>query len=144
MDQKKGLSRREFLAGTVSTAALAATAKAKTFKVNSSPSSTFRIHPAIGIARVGNADPSTFFIGPEVPGYDPIGDAPGSSVLPYKVNGLVKPQAARFRIFEYVTDEFGRLSPVREVNAGIGNLVKITWTVHLANKKASFHQFYGG
>jgi hypothetical protein len=103
----------------------------------------YRIHPAIGVARVGNADPSTFFIGPEAPGYGPLGSPPGSAVPPYKAaDGRVKPQGVRFRIFEYATVD-GRLMPVREVTLDTPGVASITWSVHLANKKASFHQFAG-
>jgi hypothetical protein len=138
--EASGISRREFVVAAGATAAvLAATpAHART----SSASRVFRIHPAIGIARLGNADPSTFFIGPEAPGYGPLGDAPGTAAPPYKASdGRVKPQGVRFRIFEYATVS-GRLVPVQEVTLGSG-IAAITWSVHLANKKASFYGFDG-
>jgi hypothetical protein len=106
------------------------------------PGSTFRIHPGVGIARLGNADPNQFFIGPEVPGYGPSGDEPGTTVPPYKSGGLIKPQAARFRIFRYEQVD-GLLTPIEEITLDSANVVKIEWQVHLANKKASFHQFLG-
>ena len=65
---------------------------------------TIKIHPAIGIARLGNSA-TGFFIGPECPGLDtrPKGG--------YKdPQGRVKRQAARFRVFGY--DKKGKL--VRE------------------------------
>jgi hypothetical protein len=103
----------------------------------------YRIHPAIGVSRLGNADPDTFFIGPEAPGYGPLGAPPGTDAPPYKAaDGRVKPQATRFRVFEYAMVN-GRLLPVREVNLDTPGVAAITWTVHLANKKASFHQFSG-
>jgi hypothetical protein len=57
----------------------------------------YRIHPAIGVARVGNADPSAYFLGPERPRQQVTGasDA-GSAVPPFKTDGLIKRQAARF------------------------------------------------
>jgi hypothetical protein len=102
--------------------------------------SIFRIHPAIGIARMGNAPADTFFVGPEVPGYGPasLGNPPT-----YKANGLVKPQAARFRIWEYRRNAIGQLTPVGEVTLGTRNVGNIRWTTHLANKKSSFHMFEG-
>jgi hypothetical protein len=109
---------------------------------NARADSVYRIHPAIGMARLGNADPSQFFIGPEIPGMPPSNDAPGTAAPPYKVDGLVKPQAARFRVFEYRRIN-GRLTPVREVNLDTPGVARIDWTAHLANRKASFHQFNG-
>ena len=91
---------------------------------------TIRIHPAIGIARVGNS-PDEFFIGPELPG-DRSVPAGGYKDRQYRV----KRQAARFRLFGY--DAHGVL--VKELDATDAT---ITWTVHLANKKAAWHQFRG-
>ena len=108
----------------------------------SGPGSLFRIHPGIGIARLGNADPEQFFIGPEVPSYGPSGDAPGTQVPPYKASGLIKPQAARFRIFRY-EQIGGLLTPIEEITLDSPYVVNIEWKAHLANKKASFHQFQG-
>lgn len=139
-----GISRRTVVKGGLAgAAALLLSGKARA-AIPGSPSATsvFRIHPSIGVARVGNADPSTYFIGPEVPGQGPSGDAPGSAVSPFKVNGLVKPQAARFRVFEYQNLN-GRLTPVREITLATPGVANIQWNVHLANKKASFHKFRG-
>lgn len=133
-------SRRNFLAGSIATAGALLGRDALAFGGNGDP--VFRIHPAIGIARVGNADPSTFFIGPEIPRQPPLGDAPGTAVPPYKVNGKIKPQAVRFRVYEYQWID-GKLTLVREVTLDTPGVVDITWTAHLANKKASFHKFYG-
>lgn len=86
------------------------------------------IHPAIGIARVGNS-PDEYYFGPEIPGGLPI--APHG----YKdASGAMKRQAARFRIFGL--DAKGQV--VRELTARDAAIV---WTVHLANKKASWYQF---
>jgi hypothetical protein len=136
------VSRRSVVAGLGAAAAAAATSQPATaFAANAKP--IYRIHPAIGIARLGNADPDTFFIGPEAPGYGPLGDAPGTMAPSYKAaDGRVKPMGARFRLYEYATVN-GRLVPVREVNLDTPGVVAITWTVHLANKKASFYDFSG-
>jgi len=86
------------------------------------------IHPAIGIARVGNS-PGEYYFGPEIPGGLPI--APDG----YKdESGAMKRQAARFRVFGL--DASGQV--VRELTADEAD---ITWTVRLANKKASWYQF---
>lgn len=86
------------------------------------------IHPAIGIARVGNS-PDEYYFGPEIPGGLPI--ASGG----YKeASGAMKRQAARFRIFGLDTN--GRV--VRELTARDAT---IQWTVHLANQKAAWYEF---
>ena len=91
---------------------------------------TVKIHPALGIARIGNS-PTQFFIGPELPGDRTV---PNGG---YKDGQhRIKRQAARFRLFGY--DASGRL--VKELTARDG---RITWTVHLANKKAAWKNFDG-
>ena len=97
--------------------------------------STCKIHPEIGIARVGNA-PDEFFIGPEVPGYLP----PKGG---YKdAHGRVKRQAARFRIYAYDKNEriLGEL-PICGTGEDAISGAQVTWSVHLANKKAAGHEF---
>lgn len=100
----------------------------------------YKIHPAIGISRLGDA--ATFFIGPETPGLRPTGELPGTKVPPYKDGGKIKRQAARFRIFEYV-EKKGEYTVNREVSLAEKDVTKLIWTVHLANRKASFFQFNG-
>jgi hypothetical protein len=136
-----GISRRAFVGAVGAGGAALLTQPALAF-ADPGTNPIYRIHPAIGVARLGNANPSTYFIGPEAPGYGALGSAPGSTVPPFKVDGLVKPQAARFRVYEYATVN-GRLMPVREVNLDTPGVTAITWSVHLANKKASFNQFNG-
>jgi hypothetical protein len=134
------INRRTFLGASAAAATAFVTHPAEADSPGVGSSSVLKIHPAIGIARMGNADPESFFIGPEVPGYGPT----GLVTPPYKWNGMVKPQAARFRIWEYRYDRYGRLAPYGEVSLGTTlNVVAIRWTVHLANKKASFYQFQG-
>lgn len=142
-DDSSPFTRRAFIAGSGAAAAVMALPRKASAKPDAR-NAIYRIHPAIGIARVGNASSSDFFIGPEVPGQAPLGEAPGTVVPPYKTpSGEVKPQAARFRIFEYQWIE-GRLTPVGEVDLASPGVVSIVWTVHLANTKASFHVFDGG
>lgn len=86
------------------------------------------IHPAIGVARVGNAA-EAFFIGPEV--VDPHPEPPGF----YRdSSGALKRQAARFRLYGYDADD--RL--VGELTAAEA---EIRWTVHVANHKAAWYQW---
>lgn len=83
----------------------------------------FKIHPAIGVARVGNS-PDDFFIGPERIGEEP--NPPGG----FKdAQCRVKRQGARFRIFAHHDD--GTVEEINDADA------EITWTVHLVNKKAA-------
>lgn len=103
----------------------------------------YRIHPAIGIARLGDASPDDFFVGPERPNQSGAG-VPGLGTMapPYKAAGKIKRQAARFRVFEYL-DKGGKYEVSREINLDEKDVVELAWTVHLANKKASFFQFKG-
>src|ERR1700741_2206113 len=107
----------------------------------------YQIHPAIGVARVGNAERTGndfFFIGPEIPEVPPNFDTATNTYRDFKTAaGTVKPQAARFRIFEYEKGADGKFHPSGEVGLGDGRTTKITWTVHLANRKANFCNFQG-
>jgi len=97
---------------------------------------SLRIHPAIGVARIGNSD--QFFIGPELPGVPGNWDGATKQFLSFKdAQGRVLRQAARFRIFRI--DESG--NAVKEVTLADG--VRIEWRVHVANRKASFFTFNG-
>jgi hypothetical protein len=86
------------------------------------------IHPGIGVARVGDS-PDEFFLGPEVPPPSPPPDGGYRDR-----SGALKRQAARFRIYGY--DRHGRV--VSELTAANAD---VKWTVHLANKKASWYAF---
>jgi L-Lysine epsilon oxidase N-terminal/L-lysine epsilon oxidase C-terminal domain len=97
---------------------------------------SLRIHPAIGVARIGNSD--EFFIGPEIPGIPGNWDSKASAFGPFRdQSGRILRQAARFRIFQF--DDDG--NPQREVTLSDG--VRIAWHVHVANRKASFFTFNG-
>lgn len=122
---------------------------------------TFKIHPAIGCARIGNSE--EFYLAPEQTGTLPIEcDAQGREIVdkngaPVHVSqfkesgnpGRIKRQAARFRIFVYdenqpdsdrelkIGDTFP--FPLNTSTTGPqiveGTVIDIAWTVHLANKK---------
>lgn len=89
------------------------------------------IHPAIGIARVGNAPPKEHYLAPEVPG---VAADPGPSGSYKTKDGKVRREAARFRVYGY--DEAGNV--VQEITADDAEIV---WEVHLANRKAAWYQF---
>ncbi len=122
----------------------------------------FKIHPAIGIARLGDS-PDDFYLAPEQVGQLPIEcDRDGNAVLtpdgqeqPIRTfkdeKRRIKRQAARFRVYAY--DDDGK--PGSEVQIGqkiqttnpkngqliVGEVTDIEWTVYLANKKASWYEF---
>lgn len=117
----------------------------------------YRIHPGIGIARLGNS-PDEFCITPEQPATFPIAcDAQGNAVLSLDGKsevpvtkfkdrqGRIKRQAARFQIF--VVDEEnpkGRVLKIGDKIEGGGNsgtLVDIQWRVYLGNKKSVWYDF---
>ncbi|MBB1089577.1 VWA domain-containing protein [Lysobacter sp. SG-8] len=84
----------------------------------------YRIHPAIGIARLGNS-PDEFFIGPERSGERP---EPNGGFKDAECR--VKRQAARFRIFAHHDDD--TVAEITDAEA------EIEWRVHVANRKAGF------
>ncbi len=107
-----------------------------------------KIHPAIGIARVGDS-PSSFFIGPERPfagntgqdagvGTDVPRSVGSTDLASFRDGGNVKRQAARFRIFHYPPGK-----EPEELTIDHPDVQEIQWTVHLANRKAAFFEFDG-
>lgn len=121
---------------------------------------TFRIHPAMGISRVGNSD--EYYLAPEssagldapdaekgdITGGLPI--KPGTRSTPISdtdlrdADGALKRQAQRFRIYSYETDKLGTYpykGESREITIGSTvngqTVADIFWTVHMANKMAN-------
>lgn len=90
-----------------------------------------KIHPSIGIARVGNSTAEDgYYIGPQV--VDPAPMPPGS----YRdATGALKREIAEFRVYGY--DAHGRV--VRELR--MDESTSIEWTVELANHKAAWYNF---
>ncbi|HEX8316855.1 LodA/GoxA family CTQ-dependent oxidase [Longimicrobium sp.] len=118
----------------------------------------YRIHPGIGVARLGNS-PDAFCIAAEQPAALPIecdqdgnslplGARPGKEVRAQRMKddeGRIRRQAARFGVWVY-DDEHpdGRPLKIGDKVSGGGNhgkLVDIQWRVHLANKKAGWYEF---
>ncbi|MGH3793746.1 MAG: LodA/GoxA family CTQ-dependent oxidase [Pseudonocardiaceae bacterium] len=124
--------------------------------------STFRVHPAIGFARVGNSE--EYYLAPEtmaslpVPGDDGVSVDAVSGGLPIKRDtesehitssdlrdddGALRRQAARFRIYHYDSAETESYPNGEGTEVKIGTdiegkkVLDIVWTVHLANKKAN-------
>ena len=121
-----------------------------------------RIHPAIGLARVGNSP--EYYLAPESIAALPRRDDPGGATtggLPIDPKtdeiiessrlrdspGALKRQAARFRIFQYDESTAGQYPAPGASEVTIGSSVTvggesrivadILWTVHPANKKAA-------
>ncbi len=123
---------------------------------------TFRVHPAIGIARLGNSADS-FYLAPETAGGlpidcddqgNPLVDAHGQEqrVTQFRdAQARIRRQAARFRVFVYGDPSApdGRelaIGNSLELLNGRGQLIEaeitdIVWTVYLANKKSSWYEF---
>ncbi|HEY5838298.1 MAG TPA: LodA/GoxA family CTQ-dependent oxidase, partial [Pyrinomonadaceae bacterium] len=118
----------------------------------------YRIHPGIGIARLGNS-PDAFCISPEQPAVLPLDCDPRGNPLmspdgtqemriwSFKdAEGRMKRQAARFQIWAY--DEKSpqgrplKLGDPIEGGGNAGTLVNIQWRVYLANKKSSWYEFH--
>lgn len=106
---------------------------------------TYKIHPAIGIARVGNSTvdgEGGYLISPEklagLP-IDPATDEEISDSSKLRDNSStrgMKRQAARFRVYQH--DDNGEIT---EMNSEENPDVVIRWRVRLANKKASWFEF---
>ncbi|MEN3331101.1 MAG: hypothetical protein V7641_466 [Blastocatellia bacterium] len=122
----------------------------------------FKIHPAIGIARLGDS-PNSFYLAPEQVGQLPIDcDLDGNAIL--TPDGQEQPisnfkddkqrvrrQGARFRVYAY--DDNGQTGQevqigqtIQMTNPKTGQLITgevddIEWTVYLANKKACWYEF---
>lgn len=117
-----------------------------------------RIHPAIGLSRVGNSE--DYYLAPETsagmaqPGTNLVGGLPikpGTESDPISdqdlrdADGALKRQAQRFRIYQYddpaAASQYPYQGQVQEVTLGsvVGGktVTDIVWTVHLANKKAN-------
>ncbi len=118
-------------------------------------SSNFRIHPTIGIARVGNSP--DYYLGPETIASETIegqvlkgglpikkgtDDTPISSADLRDADGKLKKQAARFKLY-YYSNPSGGYPETSSQEVKLGDtiddkkVVDIIWSVHLANKKAN-------
>jgi hypothetical protein len=89
------------------------------------------VHPAVGIARVGNAPADEYYLAPEVPGRPA---DPGPTGRYKNARGEVRKEAARFRVYGY--DAEGKV--VTEITAAGA---EVCWQVHLANRKPAWYKF---
>lgn len=106
----------------------------------------YRIHPSIGVGRLGNSIES-FYLAPETIGGLPIeADKKGTPLMvngkPQYVRkfkdekGMIRRQAASFKIYKKQTDGTETV-----VDLNDDSIEKIEWTVHVANKKAAWWNF---
>ncbi len=125
--------------------------------------SVFRIHPAVGFARVGTSE--EFYLAPETLAGQPSGGEPtgGLPIVPgtesqtikaselRDADGALKRQAARFRIYKYAAEQpetYPMGEPGEEIVIGsqvvldgtTKTVADIIWTVHMANKKTTWYQ----
>lgn len=118
---------------------------------------TYKIHPAIGIARLGNS--GEFYLAPETTGGLPIQcnadgtvTGPEQPVTKFKdAGGAIKRQAARFRIFVYDDKspngrelQLNETVQVLKSKSGqimTGTVADVIWTAYPANKKANWYEF---
>src|SRR5713101_7269682 len=102
---------------------------------------TYEIHPSIGVARVGPS--SEYYIGPEPDAVFPppiTFDGNGQPGSMRDSSGNLRPQAARFRVFE-VERVGSELTSAREV---LSIEADITWQVNVVNRKAAAPRFVVG
>jgi L-lysine 6-oxidase len=140
-------SRRKFLTVT-SVAAVAATRltaaeKRKAKKKGPAGPLRYAVHPAVGVARLGNST-DEFYLEPETIGGLPIEcthdgapivqDGKPLHTRKFKdAKGRIRRQAAQFRVFAF--DANDPSDPGREITLDDPSVESIEWTVHLANKK---------
>lgn len=135
--ERRGLKRRDFLAGAAGVGAAAvavpwiARAAVSTQDATAAPAGAriarVGIYPAIGICRVGGS--KLWFLGPEVPGLAPSPDGGFKDG-----EEAIKKQVQRFRVYAF-----------DENNAVIGEVTadqaEVSWAVHVANTKAAWYGF---
>ncbi len=102
------------------------------------------IHPAIGVARVGNSR-TGFFLAPNEIGGLPIKPDESGAITDFKNAGAIKRQGQKFCVYQYddTTGESKKLvlAGTLKDTATEMEVVSIKWTVHLANKKSVWYEY---
>ncbi|RJE74946.1 LodA/GoxA family CTQ-dependent oxidase [Reichenbachiella sp. MSK19-1] len=100
-------------------------------------STKYKIHPAIGIARVGDSE--SYYIAPSTAGALPTeySTPPPAGVHFRDASDKLLRQAAKFQVYAY---ESGNAEGT-VVTAGTNGIKAIKWTAWIANKKSSWFQF---
>ncbi len=93
--------------------------------------STYKIHPSIGLARLGDSD--EFYVAPSsIGGLPTIVDNAQKNVESFKdCSGKIKKQAAHFKIYK----------DGKPLDKSDSNIQSIEWKAYLANKKAAWWNF---
>lgn len=111
----------------------------------------YRISPALGVGRLGNS-PDEFYLAPTTVGGMPTecdaqgnpAQAPGGGPQPVAhfkdAQGRVKRQAARFCLVRQDVSADGTVT-TREIGLDDPNIKRVSWTVHVANKKAAWYNY---
>lgn len=100
---------------------------------------TYKIYPAIGIARVGNSE-SEFYVEPQTYRGLPTDPVGGQPVTHFRdPEGKLKRQAASFTVYRFDGDDSDATGSL--VTVGQDDIVDIEWTVYIANKKAIWYTF---
>ncbi|NET55638.1 MAG: hypothetical protein F6K47_05550 [Symploca sp. SIO2E6] len=101
------------------------------------------IHPAIGVARVGNSR-TGFFLAPNEIGGLPIKPDESGAITDFKNAGAIKRQGQKFCVYQYdATGESKKLvlqGSMRDADHEM-EVASIKWTVHLANKKSVWYEY---
>ncbi|MFO1080738.1 MAG: LodA/GoxA family CTQ-dependent oxidase [Reyranellaceae bacterium] len=158
------MDRRDLLKAAATTTLIAAAARSPAAEAQparpEAPSAvTFRIHPAIGIARIGNSP--AFYYAPETESgslpdtgealwgglpLDPRSGDPVTAEDFRDADGRLKRQAVRFRLYAYTGAGYAT-GENHEIILGAvigGRTVKdIRWSVHVANKKLNNYTMEG-
>ena len=111
----------------------------------------YKIHPAIGVARIGNSAEIIWCGSPGALPLDPSSGkpiyagpgAPGQNIF-HDVAGALKKQAARFKVYAYDSAylaDLGTRVQVGKTKIGGKTVTGVEWTVYLANKKACWFKF---
>jgi len=97
-----------------------------------------RLHPGIGIARVGNS-PDSFFVAADTPAG--VKDVPAGGHK--DSSGRIRRQAALFRLYGYDSDgnNLGEL-PLKPSDDEPA--VEVEWSAHLVNRKGASYRFQDG
>lgn len=97
----------------------------------------YSLHPSVGVARLGNSD-GQFYLAPNEIGGMPFEADEWGNKIDRPVNqfkdakGQIRRQGQPFQIFD---------DNHNEITLSTDNVKSITWTVHIANKKAAWYEF---
>jgi L-lysine 6-oxidase len=152
-DNDPAWSRRDFIAVTSVAVAAASQMQAQTRRTRPKgplppERQKFQIHPAVGVARLGNSRGDTFYLEPQTIGGLPIEcDARGNPkmengtplfVRQFKdADGRIRRQAAQFAV--WVSDSADPTDAGREITLDDPMVESIEWSAHLANKKGVWY-----